>query len=57
MSEQVVRCPFCVLGDDFRPMLEKPDWFICEQCGHTLLTGDPEFKCRCANCVKLNRAA
>jgi hypothetical protein len=34
MAEQIVRCPYCILGDDFRPMLPKPGgWFICQKCG------------------------
>ena len=57
MSEQVVRCPYCLLEDQFRPMLQKPDWFICEQCGHVVLPGDPDFKCGCAKCIELKRAA
>jgi hypothetical protein len=31
MADEVVRCPYCVLGDDFRPMLQRPEWFIREQ--------------------------
>ncbi len=57
MPEQIVRCPYCVLGDEFRPMLQRPGWFICEQCGHTLLLGDSEFKCQCLKCQEWNRAA
>jgi len=38
-------------------MLERPDWFICAECGHTVLPGDPEFRCRCQNCMALNEAA
>ena len=57
MTEQVVRCPYCLLADEFRPMLQRPGWFICEQCGHALLPGDPDFKCACGRCMELNRAA
>jgi hypothetical protein len=49
-AQLIVRCPYCVLADDFRPMLERPGWFICQQCGHTILRHDPDFKCRCQNC-------
>jgi hypothetical protein len=34
MAEQIVRCPDCMLGDQSAPMLQRPAWFICEQCGH-----------------------
>jgi len=57
MTEQVVRCPYCLLGDEFRPMRQRPEWFICEQCGHVLLPGDEDFKCACGGCTELNRAA
>ena len=57
MTEQMVRCPYCLLSDQFMPMLQRPDWFVCEQCGHVLLPGDPDFKCACDGCVQLKRAA
>jgi len=58
MVEQIVRCPYCILGDDFRPMLPKPGgWFICQKCGHTAQPGDPDFKCFCQKCGGLVRAA
>ena len=57
MNEQVVSCPYCLLGDQFRPMRQRPEWFICEQCGHVLLPGDSDFKCACNRCIELNRAA
>ena len=57
MSEMVVRCPYCFVGEQFRPMLQKPGWFVCEQCGHIMLPGDPDFKCRCQECLELKRVA
>jgi hypothetical protein len=57
MAEQIVRCPYCILADDFRPMLRRPDWFICQQCGHITIPDDPEYRCRCQKCRELNRAA
>jgi rubrerythrin len=58
MTEEVVRCPYCVLNDHFRPMLQKPEgWFICSKCGHTTIPGKPDFKCFCRKCGELNRAA
>jgi hypothetical protein len=56
MAEQI-RCPYCILGELSRPMLQRPNWFICEQCGHIVLLEDPNFRCSCDNCVKMNRAA
>jgi hypothetical protein len=57
MSEKVFRCPYCVEGEQFRPMLQKPGWLICELCGHVQLPGDPGFKCGCQRCLKLQQAA
>ena len=57
MAEQIVRCPHCILGNDFRPMVQRPDWYVCEQCGHTVIPVDPEFKCSCRKCLELNRVA
>lgn len=39
MSEKDFSLPYCVDGEEFRPMLQKPGWFICELCGHVLLPG------------------
>jgi hypothetical protein len=55
--QHIIRCPYCVLGDEFRPMLQRPGWFVCEVCCHTVLPDDPVFKCTCPNCLKLQRAA
>jgi hypothetical protein len=57
MTEQVVCCPYCALGDLFRPMLQRPAWYVCEQCGHTVIPEDPDFKCSCRDCLELKRAA
>jgi hypothetical protein len=58
MAEQIVRCPHCVLGDQFRPMLPRPEgWFTCLECGHTANPGKPEFKCFCQKCGELSRAS
>ena len=27
MAEEIVRFPYCVLGDEFRAMLQRPEWF------------------------------
>ena len=58
LAAQVVRCPYCVLGDDFRRMLPRAEgWFICQKCGHTAMPGEPEFRCFCQKCGESNRAA
>jgi rubrerythrin len=57
MAEDIVRCPYCVLGDQFRIMLQRPEWFICERCGHVVLSEDPGFRCPCGRCLELSRAA
>jgi hypothetical protein len=58
MAEQIVRCPYCSLGEDFPPMLARTEgWFICLKCGHTSIPENPKFKCFCQNCNELNREA
>ena len=36
MVEKMVRCPYCVLDDDFRRMISHVDGsrFFCNKCGH-----------------------
>ncbi len=58
MAEEIVRCPYCVLDDHFRPMLHRPEGsFVCQKCGHTAIPEKPEFRCLCRKCGELNRAA
>jgi hypothetical protein len=57
MDAKVERCPYCVLGDDFRLMVQRPGWLICENCGHIVIPDDPDFRCSCRNCPKVRRAA
>jgi rubrerythrin len=45
------------LVDGFRPMLQRPNWFICEQCDHVVIPDDPDFKCSCRQRTEMNRAA
>ncbi len=44
MAEQIVPCPYCVLGDHSGPMLQRPEWFICEQ--YALHAFRSALKCR-----------
>jgi hypothetical protein len=58
MAEQIARCSYCILGDDFSPMLPRQEgWFFCLECGHTVMPDDPNFKCSCRKCTEMNRAA
>ena len=54
-SAKTVRCPYCVLGEDFRPMIRHVDGrHICNKCGHLARPDDYNFKCPCPKCVDLN---
>lgn len=58
MADQIVRCPYCVGGDHFYPMLEKlKDWFICTRRGHTASLGIANYRCHCRKCQEMNLAA
>jgi len=49
-----VRCPYCVLDYEFRPMVAHVDGrYICNRCGHTARPGDAIYECRCPKCLKL----
>ena len=56
MDPEVVRCPYRVLDDEFTAMLQRPEWFVCEQCGHVVLRQNPGFRCSCGRCLE-RRAA
>jgi len=53
-----VRCPYCTEGNEFRLMVglngSADGTFFCSKCRHLARSGDPAFKCLCANCRKLN---
>jgi DNA-directed RNA polymerase subunit RPC12/RpoP len=50
----VVRCPYCVLGEEFRPMVAHLDGrFICSKCGHLANPFNKDFKCSCPECSNL----
>lgn len=59
MSEEIVRCPFCVMGSEFRPMLRRSrkKGFVCVICGHLATPGDPYLKCPCSRCHAMKRIA
>ncbi|HUM06980.1 MAG TPA: hypothetical protein VLT90_16050 [Terriglobales bacterium] len=54
----VYRCPYCVLGGDFRPLMARTDGrFYCIQCGHTASPRELTYVCSCAQCVRVSHAA
>jgi hypothetical protein len=51
---KTVRCPYCVLGHEFRPMVAHVDGrYICNRCGHITCLGDAKYDCHCPQCLKL----
>jgi hypothetical protein len=53
MAEAVVRCPYCVSGTEFVPLLALRDGaFVCAKCGHMTIPGE-DFKCHCSKCVDM----
>jgi DNA-directed RNA polymerase subunit RPC12/RpoP len=62
MSQEIIRCPYCVQGSEFRPMVQSNVWnpkesFLCLNCGHAATPDDPYAKCACARCLELNQIA
>jgi len=54
MVDTAVRCPYCVLGTNFRQMVAHLDGrFICRVCGHMAMPTNPDFKCSCSKCREL----
>jgi ribosomal protein S27AE len=46
----VVRCPYCVVGDEFNPMVAHLDGrLICAKCGH-VVKPHRAFQCSCSQC-------
>ena len=51
----VIRCPYCVVGIEFRPMIAYKDGrFVCRDCAHTVRPGVPEYRCTCRPCLRLH---
>ncbi len=52
----IIRCPHCMAGMDFRPMIAHKDGrFVCRDCAHTVRPGVPEYRCTCRPCLRLSR--
>ena len=48
----IIRCPHCMVGIDFRPMIAHKDGrFVCRDCAHTVRPGVPEYRCTCRKCL------
>jgi hypothetical protein len=51
-----IRCPYCVVGIEFRPMIAYKDGrFVCRDCAHTVLPGVADYRCICRTCLRLSR--
>ena len=58
MSKEIIRCPYCVQGGDFRPMCARSGKsFVCVGCGHLSFPEDPHLRCLCQRCLEMNRVA
>jgi hypothetical protein len=52
----VVRCPYCVSGDQFRPMTaDGRGRYVCAKCGHLAMPADKGFECHCGKCDELRQ--
>ena len=52
----VIRCPHCMAGIEFRPMITyKYGRFVCRDCAHTVWPGLPEYRCTCRPCLRAAR--
>lgn len=50
----VIRCPYCVAGDEFRPMTaHRSGRYVCGKCGHLAIPDDNNFNCHCRKCEEL----
>jgi len=55
MTDPVVRCPYCVVGNDFREMVAHLDGrLVCAMCGHLSKLQDRNFRCTCAKCLEMS---
>ena len=56
MSQEIVRCPYCVQGGEFQPMFRRSESaFACLKCGHTSSPDDSSLRCPCPRCREISR--
>ena len=50
----IMLCPYCVDSGQSMPMSARSDgnWFVCDRCGHLMLSHNPMYKCTCARCAQ-----
>ena len=54
MTERAVRCPYCIVHNEFRPMIPLTDGnFVCTKCGHLETPDSENLKCHCPRCIEL----
>ena len=54
MTMTAVRCPYCISGDEFTPMVAVADGrYMCGKCGHLAIPKDETFRCACRKCFEL----
>ena len=52
----IIRCPHCLLGVEFRPMIAYKDGrFVCRDCAHTVRPGVPGYRCTCRPCLRIEQ--
>ena len=72
-EQEIVRCPYCVLGNEFRPMFQsssrtpsqrtspttfqRSKKFFCVSCGHTATPDEHYSKCACPKCQEMDQLA
>jgi hypothetical protein len=54
-NPNVIRCPYCVEGDNLKIMKTRVDgaWFLCSICGHRVMPKCPDYRCNCPRCELL----
>ena len=58
MSQEIIRCPYCVQGSEFQPMFRRSEnTYACLKCGHTSSPEDSSLRCPCPRCREVSRIA
>jgi len=52
----IVRCPYCVEGGNFKAMMGSSEGqrFLCGRCNHVTMPENPDYQCTCLNCTVFN---